>query len=64
MKITDYKVASTNTNDELEKQVVKLLKCGWTPQGGINMFVMHTPDGAYAMSTQAMIKKKTNCGRL
>ena len=58
MKITDYKIVSGNTTDELEKQVKELIQKGWTPQGGANTFVMHSPDGAYAMTTQTMIKKE------
>jgi hypothetical protein len=56
MKTTDYKIISANTTDELGKQVKESIKNGWTLQGGVNTFVMHSPDAAYAISTQAMIK--------
>jgi len=51
--ITKYRIVyARNYEKSLEDQVIKLIKQGWTPQGGI--FVVGSPTGWHYW--QAMVK--------
>jgi RNA 3'-terminal phosphate cyclase len=52
--ITKYRIVyARNYEKSLEDQVIKLIKQGWTPQGGI--FVVGSPTGWHYW--QAMVKE-------
>lgn len=59
MKITDYKIISEDTANDLEKQVKELIKNGWMPIGGVNTSIF-TDNNKMEHSTisQAMIKQE------
>lgn len=49
-----YKILSSSTNSELEKQVNQLLILGWQCQGGVSIFVAASGYWSY---NQAMVKQ-------
>ncbi|HKI87590.1 MAG TPA: DUF1737 domain-containing protein [Draconibacterium sp.] len=59
MKITDYKIVSEDSANNLEKQVQELIKLGWLPIGGINTSIFTDNNNMeHSTISQAMIKQE------
>ncbi len=51
-----YKIVEENTIEDLEKEVEKLIKDGWTLQGGVATDNIIIEETGAAFYTQAMVK--------
>jgi hypothetical protein len=63
--ITDYKLIQADGNQELAASVMRLIKDGWEPFGGIQSAVVHPKLGEpRAVIIQAIVKRESESAEL
>ena len=55
--INGYKIIEERGTDELEESVIKEIKEGWQPLGGVAISLSESDEYSYYVCCQAMIKK-------